>query len=58
MIAFDDSFTTNLPSSGLFYFPWGKPAPVVIVESPEAEREVRERYPEETYRIIRQYPNP
>lgn len=48
-------FATNIPTPGYWGWREGKPGPVVVVESPEAEREVRRRFPWTRPVFVRQY---
>lgn len=50
------AFATNIPGPpGVWTGRYGKPGPVVVVETPEAEAEIEESYPESGVKFIRRY---
>jgi len=50
------AFATNIPGPpGVWTGRYGKPGPVVVVETPEAEAEIEESYPESGIKFIRRY---
>jgi uncharacterized membrane protein (UPF0127 family) len=50
-------FTTNLPTPGHFVDRISKAAPVIVVESPEAEANVRRFFAGQKFRIVRAFKN-